>query len=223
MGCAASFFLKSKDPSISVKVIEKDPSYSRASTGLSAGSIRNQFSIKGNIEMSMFGASFLKNIKSHLSTEDENDIVDVQFVERGYLFLATDKGLNILKENFNLQKSLGADVEMMHSADDVKSKFSFINTDGIRAAVYGNSGEGWFDPWSLLTAFRKKSMSLGVEFIKGTCEDVILDSSNEQSSVTSVLYRPNKSDSQSNELETVQCGTLINAAGPWASHVSKLV
>lgn len=25
--------------------------------------------------------------------------------------------------------------------------------------------EGWFDPWSLLSAFRKKARSLGVEFI----------------------------------------------------------
>ena len=31
----------------------------------------------------------------------------------------------------------------------------------------GYKGEGWFDPWMLLSSFKKKAISLGVDFIPG--------------------------------------------------------
>ena len=32
----------------------------------------------------------------------------------------------------------------------------------------GVQNEGWFDPWALLFAFKKKAASLGVQYIEGT-------------------------------------------------------
>ena len=32
----------------------------------------------------------------------------------------------------------------------------------------GLQNEGWFDPWALLFAFKKKAVSLGVQYIEGT-------------------------------------------------------
>jgi hypothetical protein len=31
----------------------------------------------------------------------------------------------------------------------------------------GVENEGWFDPWCLLTAFKRKAQSLGVKYIQG--------------------------------------------------------
>ena len=46
--------------------------YTRASSMLSAGGIRHQFSLKENIQMSMFTTEFIRNIRDHLSVLGTN-------------------------------------------------------------------------------------------------------------------------------------------------------
>ena len=53
--------------------------------------------------MSMFCAEFLRNIKKHLTVEGE-DPPDVRFTPSGYLFLASEKGADILHNNAKIQK-----------------------------------------------------------------------------------------------------------------------
>lgn len=125
IGCASAFFLASRIPAERICVVERDPSvsaladftvsvstkkrrhvclqYSRASTVLSVGSIRQQFSQPGNILMSLFSYEFLQQAGQHLFVS-HSDPVDVQFVEGGYLFLASVKGDAILRENCDLQR-----------------------------------------------------------------------------------------------------------------------
>ena len=73
-----------------------------ASSVLSVGSIRQQFSLKGNILLSLRSAKFLKDVSNHLSIDGE-DKPDVQFVEGGYLFLATERGKDNLRRNHKEQ------------------------------------------------------------------------------------------------------------------------
>jgi FAD-dependent oxidoreductase domain-containing protein 1 len=60
----------------------------------------------------------------------------------------------------------GAKVELL-TAKRLKYKFPWLNTDGIALGSYGYENEGWFDPWSLLSAFKLKGMELGVDYIQG--------------------------------------------------------
>jgi FAD-dependent oxidoreductase domain-containing protein 1 len=69
---------------------------------LSVGGLRQQFSLPENIQMSLFGAEFLRNAKRLLSGENLEG-PDVQFHPYGYLFLATQKGADQLIENHKLQ------------------------------------------------------------------------------------------------------------------------
>ena len=163
MGSSVAYFLKKRMPSLAVTVVERDPTYKECSTGLSVGSIRQQFSIQGNVEMSMFGAEFLKSIDQHL-TVDHDEKADVQFHEEGYLFLASDRGMDILERNHKVQKGAGAAVALL-TPEDLALRYPWLNLDGIAGASYGTSNEGWFDPWSLLSCFRKKALSLGVEYV----------------------------------------------------------
>jgi FAD-dependent oxidoreductase domain-containing protein 1 len=41
-----------------------------------------------------------------------------------------------------------------------------MECEDIELAGYGIENEGWFDPWSLLTAFKHKAISLGVDYVK---------------------------------------------------------
>ncbi|NWT61446.1 FXRD1 protein, partial [Erythrocercus mccallii] len=148
-----------------VLVVERDPLYSRASTVLSAGGIRQQFSLRENIQMSRFSASFLRNINEHLGVPNEPPI-DIQFQPSGYLFLASPQNAAALEAAVQLQRDEGAQVTLL-SPTQLKTKFPWINTEDVALASYGLEDEGWFDPWTLLNALRRKATSLGVQSCSG--------------------------------------------------------
>ena len=71
-----------------------------------------QFSLKENIEMSLYGRDFLRQAHDVLKVDD--DEVDVQFQEHGYLFLASSKqGKEQLIQNNKVQQSAGCDIHLM--------------------------------------------------------------------------------------------------------------
>ena len=112
--------------------------YKRASTPLSVGSIRQQFSIPANIQMSLYSSAFIRNIPTHLHTEG-SDPPDVQFTPGSYVFLATAEGEGILRENVETQRAQGAEMELMDPAQ-LKERYPWINTDGLTLASRGGRG-----------------------------------------------------------------------------------
>ncbi|MBY0612536.1 MAG: FAD-binding oxidoreductase [Beijerinckiaceae bacterium] len=184
-----------------VLVIEKDPTYSHCATALSAGSIRQQFSSAINILISLHGIRFLRAIGETLEVDGVKPNIGLH--ENGYLFLATDGGQPILAENHELQTSLGADIAY-HDPDALKGKFPWLNTEGIAAGAHGVTGEGWFDGYALMQAFRAKARSLGVEYVTGTAIDIEHDGSKVHAVRLSSGAR-------------IACGALVNAAGTGAS------
>ena len=70
------------------------------------GSIRQQFSQPGNILMSLHSSKFLQQAARHLTLDSHLEPVDINFVEGGYLFLASEKGEARLRENHHLQRCL---------------------------------------------------------------------------------------------------------------------
>ncbi|KAG5279132.1 hypothetical protein AALO_G00074410 [Alosa alosa] len=164
VGWSIAYWLKRRTKprdSLRVLVVEKDPTYAQASTVLSAGGIRQQFSLAENIQLSLASADFLKNINDHLGVLNE-DPVDLQFNHSGYLFIASEKGAHVMETNYQTQRHAGAKVKLL-SPTQLKVMFPWINTDGVALASYGLENEGWFDPWTLLYAFRRKALSMGVE------------------------------------------------------------
>ncbi len=188
----------------SVLVVEKDPGYSKCATALSAGSIRQQFSSAINIAISLFGIEFLRNIGETLSVEGFRP--DIGLREGGYLFLASAKGTETLAENHALQTSMGADITHMPAPDLVKT-FPWLNTDGIVSGCYGRTGEGWFDGYGLMQAFRSKARSLGVEYTAAT----VVDLQRNHRMISGV-----KLDSG----EVIACGSVVNAAGTSAAKLA---
>ncbi len=207
MGSSIAYFLANNpDFNGKILVIEKDPTYAQASTSLSAGGIRHQFSNTENIQLSQFGATFIKNINTHLQVDD--DIVSVDFQENGYLFLATEKGLPVLQKNHETQLAVGAKVQILDQGQ-LKEKFDWLNVDDIVAGSYGYQDSGWFDPHCLTMAFKNKAKSLQVEYI------------NEQ--VVRIHRIANKINSvELGSGEKINGGMIINAAGAQASRIANM-
>ena len=105
MGSSIAWHL-SGDPNFdgTVTVIERDSTYARASSALSASSIRQQFSTPLNIHLSRYGIGFLRQAKEVLD-------VDLGLKEPGYLFLASPAGEAVLRANNAIQRGEGTAFE----------------------------------------------------------------------------------------------------------------
>lgn len=206
VGSATAYFLASQ-PSFkgSILVVEQDPTYARSATALSAASIRHQFSTPENIRLSQFGSSFLKSVGEHLSVDGEAPAIGFQ--ERGYLFLATAQGLGILQSNHLTQCAENVDVSLLTPAQ-LQSRFPWLNVDDLSAGSLGNTGEGWLDAYALMQGFRRKALSLGVQYCQARVEAL----SRQGRLVTSARLSTG---------ELVTCGTVINAAGTGATALAQ--
>jgi FAD-dependent oxidoreductase domain-containing protein 1 len=198
IGSAVAYFLKGwAGFQGSVLVVEKDPTYERASTSRSAGGIRQQFSTPENIAMSVFGAQFVKSAGAHLEVNGERP--QIPFVEQGYLFLATAAGMPILKENYEAQRAAGADIVLLDRAG-LERRFPWLNTE---------ENEGWIDPYSLLQAFRRKARALGAAYVK----DEVVGIERSGARVEAVTLK---------EGGRVACGAVVNAAGAHAPEIAAM-
>lgn len=206
VGSATAYFLASQ-PSFkgSILVVEQDPTYARSATALSAASIRHQFSTPENIRLSQFGSSFLKSVGQHLSVDGEAPAIG--FKERGYLFLATAQGLGILQSNHLTQCAEKVDVSLLTPAQ-LQSRFPWLNVDDLSAGSLGNTGEGWLDAYALMQGFRRKALSLGVQYRQARVEAL----SRQGRLVTSARLSTG---------ELVNCGTVVNAAGTGATALAQ--
>ena len=171
-GASLAYHLAAAKFDGSVLVIEKDTTFQKAATALSASSIRQQFSTATNIEISLYGIEFLRHIGDLLEVEGDRPAISLR--EGGYLFLATPEGAPVLAENHELQIALGADIAHLDTAGLAK-KFPWLATGDLAAGCWGQSGEGWFDGYGLMQALRRKAAALGVKFMTGEVAGIVAE------------------------------------------------
>lgn len=201
MGSCTAWFLREEGFAGSIAIVEKDKSFAKASTTLSAGGIRQQFSEAENIHLSQFGISFLRRFENHFAT-------DPGYKEQGYLVLAGDEGAETLAQNCQRQIEAGAS-SLLLTADGLQQKFPFLDVSDISGGIIGLKGDGWFDPHSILMAIRKVLRGRDVEFI----DDEVVEFENAQGQVKAVILADGN---------RVYCSKLVNAAGPAAGYIASL-
>ncbi|HYM68029.1 MAG TPA: FAD-binding oxidoreductase [bacterium] len=208
VGSSVAYFLVSH-PRFSgeVVVLERDQTYRRASSALSASAIRQQFSTAVNIEISRFGIEFLRDVGARLGTDDDRP--DIGLYEPGYLFLATPAGVPVLERNHRLQREHAVDVALLDPAA-VAARFPWLKTEGVAAGSLGLSGEGWFDGYALLQAFRRKARSLGARYVTQEVTGFVRAGSRVNAAALA-------------DGSTVASDVVVNAAGPWAASVAAML
>ena len=182
-----------------VSVIERDSSYAQASSALSASSIRQQFSTPINIAMSQFGIDFLRDMRA---LEVDHVVPEVGLHEGGYLYLASENGAAILQENHFIQLQQQVDARLLEPLD-LHKQFPWLQTQDLALASLGQSGEGWFDGYGLMMAFRRKARSLGVQYLNAEAQDFL----HHADRVNAVRLLDGS---------VLPCDWAINAAGAWA-------
>ena len=206
MGSAVAYWLTRLDPNISVVVIERDPTYSMASSALSAASIRQQFTTPVNIRISQASIGFMRQADELLEVAGSQ--VDIGLKERGYLYLARTSGLASLRRAHTIQRELGADVALLNTTE-LAARFPWLATADLIAGSLGLSGEGWFDGYALLAAFSARARSQGASYIRGE--------------VAAMGAKGSRIDSlRLADGTQVSSRFVVNAAGPWARSIAKL-
>ncbi len=201
VGSSVAYYLREEGFSGSIALIERDPQFAHAATTLSMASIRQQFSIPENIRLSQFTLNLFRRLKETFGTD-----ADIGFREGGYLILAGEAGLPILKANHEAQVAEGADI-LLEDADQLAKRFSWLSTDGISAGAFGRTGEGWFDAHAMLTLFRKALRDRQIDFIAADVTGI----ERQGGRVASVDL---------DNGERLEAGIVVNAAGPNAGKVA---
>ncbi len=176
MGAATAWFL-AREHRATVTVVERDASYSLASSARSACAIRQQFSTSVNIRISQESLAFYRSIGLQLAVDDETP--DIGLVEPGYCYLAaTEAGAALLREQHALQASHQVHTALL-TASALGARYKWLHTDDIILGSLGlstaMSGEGWFDGYAAMQAFRKAALAAGATFVEANATGFVTE------------------------------------------------
>jgi FAD-dependent oxidoreductase domain-containing protein 1 len=204
MGSSTAYHLAKMNPSLRVAVVERDPTYARASTTLSMSNVRIQFSLKENIQISQYAFQVLERFEEEMAVEDRRP--RIYFHREGNLFLLTEPNIEAAKRSFDLQRSLGCRVEWWSPAQ-IRERYPLYETAGYVAATFGPD-DGHFDAYAVLMAYKAKAKSLGAEYLTGEAARIVVASGRVQGV-----------DLDSGKSLLSAC--VVNCGGAWAAQLAE--
>jgi FAD-dependent oxidoreductase domain-containing protein 1 len=205
MGSAIACFLSSMAASGDrVTVVERDPSYQGASSSLSAGAIRQQFSTLLNVQLSQFSWEFM-----HRCTAGGVPGAAVGLKERGYLVLGRSHQAATLRQRADQNRAAGVSLHEFGPAE-LAARFPWMRCDDIAYAAIGLKGEGWFDGYMLQQLYRTRARGSGVQYVHGNVVRLETRGSN----VVAVELADGS---------RVEGDQFVNAGGPWSAAVARMV
>jgi sarcosine oxidase subunit beta len=184
-----------------VVVLERD-AVGAGSTSKAAGGIRVQFATRVEIELSLRAIAFFKRFEDEMG-------VPCDFHQEGYLFVVTDEAtLARFRENVALQRSMGADVRVI-APDDARALVPALNVDDALAAVWGPT-DGHASPNDVVQAYAAQARARGVRIV-------------EETPVTGIVVERGRVAGVLTPAGTIATRLVVNAAGPWAPLVGRMV
>ena len=171
MGLSTAFHLLEREPGLKVAVIERDPTYERASTPRSAGGVRLQFSLPENVAMSAYGLAFYKTFGEVMAVDGE--MPDIGLKQWGYLFLLPESAREAALAMNAMQSGKGARNELL-DRDALARKFPSLALDDIALGSFGPE-DGWTDPYAILMGFRRKVQAMGAHLIQDEALGIVCD------------------------------------------------
>jgi glycine/D-amino acid oxidase-like deaminating enzyme len=201
MGASTAYHL-SRIGMRNIVLIEREPMLAMGSTGRNAGGVRHQFSNEANVKLSIESIRLIEHFQEEVGHP-------IDFHQDGYLFLLSNENdLNAFRRNAAMQRRLGVEVEVL-SPEEAQRLSPGLEVDGVIGATYC-SRDGIADPNGVTMGFAKAAQAAGLEVYRAT-------------EVTGILIEGNRVVSVETTQGTISTGTVINAAGPYAREVGKMV
>ncbi len=206
MGSATAYYLTKIDDKLKIAVVERDPTYTRASTTLSLANVRIQFSLKENILISQYAFNVLENFEDEMAVNEERP--NISYRREGNLFLVDETGYNAAIEALKLQNSLDCNVEWW-SPGKIKEKYPLYKPAGLKGGTFGPQ-DGHIDAYAVLMGYKEKARSQGAEYI----EDEVVKLVTNGNKISGVKLASDKH---------LTSGYVVNCAGAWAADVVKSI
>ncbi len=203
MGSATAYYLMKMDNTLKVAVIERDPTYAKASTTLSMANARIQFSLKQNIEISQYALKILEQFEDTMAIEDQRP--KIYYRREGNLFLVNEADRRGAEKALALQQSLGCRADWW-SAEKIKRYYPLYEPKGLAGGTFGPD-DGHFDAYAVLMAYKAKAKSMGAEYIKDEVEKI----RGQHGRILGV---------QTIRDTMLTAGCVVNCAGAWAAQVA---
>lgn len=181
-------------------VFEKDGMYEYASTPRSAGGIRQLYTTLINMQLSKYSLQVYKTFADDM--EIDGDKAEIDFKQRGYLFLATDKMMPNFEQHLKMQNDFGINSQLLDT-NQLLDIIPELNTSDLAGGLFcGESG--YLDPYSVMTGYIKNAKKLGAEYIYDEVDALLT----EQDQIKGIKLV--------NGTE-YHAPIVINCAGAWAS------
>ena len=205
MGSATAYYLTQAQPGLKVAVLERDPTYARASTTLSMSNVRIQFSLRENIQISQYAFQVLERFEDEMTVEDRRP--RIYYRREGNLFLVGTANHAAAKRAFDLQRSLGCRVEWW-SPQQIRERYPLYEPGAdIVGATFGPD-DGHFDAYAALMAYKAKAKSQGAEFLTGEAVKVLVSGGR-------------ASGVELGSGETLTAAFIVNCGGAWAAQLAE--
>jgi sarcosine oxidase subunit beta len=199
MGISAAYYLAKRGIS-DVVILEKDL-LAQASTGLSVGGIRQQFSNPANIRLSQ------ESLRVYERFEDEFG-VDIKFRQVGYIFLAQkEETWGDFLADVETQRQHDVPVEVL-SADDIKQRWPYLKVEDLKGGTFGPK-DGYADPYLAAMCLAKAARKLGVLI-------------QEKTEVTGIRIEAGRVQGVETAKGSISAAAVVNVAGPWAGKVARM-
>ena len=201
MGASTLYHLAARGQK-NIILLEKEEFYGQGATGRCAGGVRYQFGTEINIRLSLESLPMLERFKDEIGQ-------DIHYRQCGYLFVLTnEQDVAAFKHNIALQHSLGVQTEWL-TGDEVHHRLPLMRFDDAIAGTFHHK-DGLVDPNSVVMGYISAAGRLG-SIIQSMIE------------VTGIQIQGGKVQSVVTNHGEIATPVVINAAGPWAGLIGKMV
>jgi glycine/D-amino acid oxidase-like deaminating enzyme len=188
-----------------IVIVERDPTYARASAYLAMGGIRQQFCTPVTVQMVQHSVELWKQFDQRFASLDHPP--RTWFRQRGYLFLANAAAATGLTERYEAERHAGAHVRLL-SRGEIEALVPDLFLDDIVFGVLGPD-DGYAAPREVMRGFRDAARARHVEFVAGEVVGITV----RNGAVAGVTLASG---------ETIAATTVVNAAGSWSGQVARL-
>ena len=187
------------DAGLSIAVVDRNEAAAMGSTGLSAAGVRVQFVEPTNVALS------LASIRDYAAFEERYG-ADSGYRPVGYLLLVPEAGWDAHLAGVEVQRSLGAPVEVL-GADEARARFVDFDPTGLAGATFGPI-DGVVDPHAVTQAYLARARELGTQ-VRLRTEVVGIERTADSWLLVTSSGR-------------LRAATVVNAAGCWAGDLGRL-
>jgi sarcosine oxidase, subunit beta len=186
-----------------ILILDRSSGPGQGSTGAATGGFRAQYGTPINIRLSLLARQKLLRFHEEVGA-------DPGYVQAGYLWLATSRGeLDLLRQGLRVQQAEGLHEAREVNARDIAELNPALRHDLVFGGVFCPT-DGFIAPRQILNGYLNAAQRLGAQVQWG-------------SEVVQVQHQSGRIASVGTTRGHIETDAVVNAAGPWAGVVAKLV